>query len=280
MWLYWQAVGALSEGRLWLETGLAAKSPADPQPRMTALWALGWLTYHQGDIPAARSASQQLRSLAMAHDDKAARRNAATLSGMLAIAEDRADDAVRDLEGALTMARALDRPWILATSLLNLGLARAAAENFDDARDAIADALRHYADIDDERFQARSRGYLGLVSLATGDYSQAYVLFAQSLRAFHALAEPGGIAEGLTGLAAVSAASGDASRAGTLIGAAQRLRESIAGSELPLERRTMAGHLQRARDSIDPGDWFAALERGRGLSLDAAIALALALSDI
>jgi non-specific serine/threonine protein kinase len=246
---------------------------------MTALWALGWLAYHQGDMLTARSVTEQLGSLATAHDDDAARRNAATLSGMLAIAEDRTEDAVRDLEVALSIARELDRPWILATSLLNLGLARTAADEFDAAREAIGDALRHYAGIDDQRFQARSRGYLGLVSLSTGDLAQANTLFAQSLRAFHALAEPGGTAEGLTGLAAVAAASGDAGQAATLIGAAQRLRESIAGTELPLERRAMAPHVGRARDSINPDDWAAALERGRGLSLDVAVALALGLSQ-
>jgi predicted ATPase/transcriptional regulator with XRE-family HTH domain len=272
MWLYWQAVGALTEGRMWLERGLAARPPADPQQRMTALWGLGWLAYHQGDVLAARSASEQLGSLATAHNDNAARRNAATLSGMVAIAEDRTDDAIRDLEVALAIAQELDRPWILATSLLNLGMARTAAEDFDGARDAIGDALRHYAEIDDQRFQARSRGYLGLVSLSTGDLSQANTLFAQSLRAFHALAEPGGTAEGLTGLAAVAAALGDASRAATLIGAAQRLRQSIAGSELPLERRAMARHIDQARESIDPGDWATALKRGRELSLDVAVA--------
>ena len=275
MWLYWQAVGALTEGRLWLEKGLSAWPPADPPQRMTALWALGWLSYHQGDIPAARSASEQLGSLATVHDSDAVRRNAATLSGIVAIAEDRADDAVRDLEGALSLARELDRPWILATSLLNLGMARTAAADFDGARNAIGDALRHYAEIDDPRFQARCRGYLGLVSLSTGDLSQAHTLFAQSLRAFHALAEPGGTAEGLSGLAAVAAASGHASRAATLIGAAQRLRESIGGSELPLERRTMARHVDRARETIDPDAWATALELGRGLSLDAAVAQAL-----
>jgi len=278
MWLYWQAVGALAEGRLWIETGLAASSPADPKHRMTAWWALGWLAYHQGDLLAARSATDQLGTLATAHGDDAATRNAATLSGMLAIAEDRADDAVRDLESALSIARELDRPWILATSLLNLGLARAAADDFDGARDAIAVALRHYAEMDDQRFAARSRGYLGLISLATGDLSQAHTLFAQSLRAFHALTEPGGTAEGLTGLAAVAAASGDADRAATLLGAAERLRESIAGSELPLERRTMAPHLDRARESLGPAAWSTALERGRGLSLDVAVAQALVLS--
>src|SRR5688500_13032931 len=105
MWLYWQAVGALSEGRRWLENGLAADPPADPRQRMTALRALGWLAYHQGDILAARSASEQLGSLATAHRDDPGRRNAATLSGMVAIAEDRTEDAVRELEEALSLAR-------------------------------------------------------------------------------------------------------------------------------------------------------------------------------
>jgi predicted ATPase/transcriptional regulator with XRE-family HTH domain len=278
MWLYWQDVGALTEGRLWLEWGLAAQSPADPQQRMIALWALGWLAYHQGDMLAARSASDQLGSLARTHHDHAARRNATTLSGMLAIAEDRTDDALRDLEAALDIARELDRPWILATSLLNLGLARTAAEDFDGARDAIGNALRHYAEIDDQRFQARSRGYLGLISLSTGDLPQAHTLFAQSLRVFQSLAEPGGTAEGLTGLAAVAAAAGDGNRAATLIGAAQRLRESIAGSELPLERRAVARHVDRARESIDPNDWANALEHGRRMPLDVAITQALGLS--
>ena len=276
MWLYWQAVGALAEGRRWLESGLAAGSATDPQQRMTALWALGWLAYHQGDMRAARSARDQLDALTTVHDgDTAARRNAATLSGMVAIAEDRAGDAVRDLERALRIAEELDRPWILATSLLNLGLARTAAEDFEGARRAIGDALGRYAEIDDQRFQARSRGYLALLSLATGDLAQAKTLFAQSLRAFDVLAEPAGTAEALSGLAAVAAASGDASRAATLVGAAQRLRESITGSELPLERRIMARHLEQSRGSVDPDVWARALERGRQLSLDDAVAQAL-----
>lgn len=275
MWLYWQAVGALAEGRRWLESGLAAGSSTDPQQRMTALWALGWLAYHQGDMRAARSASEQLDALTRADGGTAARRNAATLSGIVAIAEDRAEDALRDLEAALRIAEELDLPWILATSLLNLGMARTAAEDFEGARHALGDALAHYAEIDDERFQARSRGYLALVSLATGDLAQARTLFAQSLRAFHVLAEPAGTAEALSGLAAVAAASGDASRAAALVGAAERLRESISGSELPLERRIMARHLERSRGSVDPDVWAGALERGRLLSLDDAVALAL-----
>lgn len=275
MWLYWQAVGALAEGRRWLEHGLAAEPAAQPQQRMIAFWALGWLAYHQGDISSARSASEQLDALAKASADVAAERNAATLSGMVAIAEDRAGDAVRDLERALEIARGLDRPWILATSMLNLGMARIALDDFEGARAALGDALGHYAAIDDQRFQARSRGYLGLVSLATGDLAQAQTLFAQSLRAFDALAEPAGTAEALSGLAAVAAASGDPSLAATLTGAAQRLRESIVGSELPLERRILARYLEQSRGSADPDGWARALERGRRLSLDDVVAVAL-----
>jgi predicted ATPase/DNA-binding XRE family transcriptional regulator len=276
MWLYWQAVGALAEGRSWMEIGLASESLEDPRLRMTAFWALGWLAYHQGDLPAARAASEQLDALATAHDgDPAARRNAATLSGIVAIAEDRAEDALRDLERALRIAEELDLPWILATSLLNLGMARIAAEDFEGARHAIGEALAHYAEIDDQRFQARSRGYLGLVSLATGDLAQAQTLFAQSLRAFDTLVEPAGTAEAFSGLAAVAAAAGDARRAATLTGAAERLRESIGGSALPLERRIMDRRLDHARGSVEPGVWNDALVRGRSLSLEDAVALAL-----
>lgn len=275
MWQYWQACGALVEGRRWLETGLAMEPGASQQTRMTALWGVAWLAYHQGDIEAARAAAVELEQLAAGHGDDAARRNAATVLGMLSISDERPDEAIELLDQALTIARRLESPWILATSLLNLGLGHLSAGDAGRARAAVGEALHKYAAIGDERFEARCQSYLGLISLVEDDLQRARTLLERSLRAFHALGEPGGTAEGLAGLAALAAATGNRARAAALAGAAERLRETYAGGELPLDRRTTARYLEPAREQFGPHTWDRQLRCGRELTLDQAVAMAL-----
>ncbi|MDQ1616445.1 MAG: hypothetical protein QOJ60_2384 [Actinomycetota bacterium] len=275
MWQYWQAGGALAEGRLWLETGLAIEPRASEQTRMTALWGVAWLAYHQGDVEAARAAAIELERMSARNDDDAARRNAATVLGMVAIADDRPNDAVELLDEALDIARRLKRPWILATSLLNLGLGRLSANDADGARTAIGEALRGYVAIGDERFQARCQCYLGLVSLLDDDLPRARTLLERSLAAFHVLGEPAGTAEGLAGHAALAAATRQPAQAAALAGAAERLRETYAGLELPLDRRTTSGFLELARGQLGPRARHHELQRGGELTLDQAVATAL-----
>ncbi len=275
MWLFWQARGGLDEGRHWLTTGLALQPPAEPNLRASALWGQAWLAYHQADDDAADDAGRELAILAVKCGDQATRRNALTIAGMVAIARDRPRDAVEHLTEALTVARALDQPWILATSLLNLGLGHLALGQPDRARPELGEALATYEEIGDQRFHARSLAYLGLTSLLESDPGRAGALFAQSLRAFAALAEPAGTAEGIAGIAAAAAATGQAVRAATLSGAAERLRETIAARELPLERRTTAPYLTRAEQALGSTEWRRAWRSGRALTLPATVSLAL-----
>ncbi len=275
MWLFWQARGGLDEGRHWLTTGLALQSPAERQLRASALWGQAWLAYHQADDDAAEAAGRELAVLADDHGDQATRRNALTIAGMVAIARDRPRDAVARLTEALTVARALGQPWILASSLLNLGLGHLALGHPDRARPALGEALARYDEIGDERFHARCLAYLGLTSLLENDPGRAGALFAQSLRAFAALAEPAGTADGMTGIAAVAAANGQAVRAATLGGAAERLRETVATRELPLERRATAPYFTSAEQEVLPAEWARAWRSGREMTLTVAVSLAL-----
>lgn len=275
MWLFWQANGDLSEGRHWFAAGLSLDPSAPEDVGMTALWGDAWLAYHQGDDQAADACAVRLRALALRHRDAAGQRNAATLQGMLAISRDEPARAIGFLEQALGLARDLDEPWILATSLLNLGLGRLSAGDTDRARTALGEALGRYDGMGDERFHARCLGYLGLTCLMEEDHARAGSLFRQSLRAFHRLGEPAGIAEGLVGIAAVDAADGHPARGATIAGAAERLRERFAGRELPLERRTTARYLDTAHAQIGAEAWAAAWQHGRDLSVDQSVHLAL-----
>lgn len=233
------------------------------------------MAYHQADTDAAEAAGRELVVLAADHGDPATRRNALTITGMVAIARDRPTDAVARLTEALAVARTLDQPWILATSLMNLGLGHLALGKPEAARRALGQALATYDEIGDERFHARCLAYLGLTTLLASDPGHAASLFAQSLRVFAALAEPAGTAEALAGTAAVAAATGQAVRAATLGGAAERLRDTVAAQELPLERKTISAYLTRAQQEAGAPVWTRAWRSGRELTVAAAVSLAL-----
>jgi hypothetical protein len=275
LWQFWQARGELSEGRRWLETGLSLRPSASEASTMTALWGIGWLAYHQADDAAAEEAAVRLADLAQRHDDDRAQRNALTLRGMVAISRDDGVKAVDLLEDALKLARRGGERWLLATSQLNLGLAHLCMANTDSARATIGDALQGYEEIGDQRFHARCLGYLGQAALMDRDSNRASALLRSSLTAFRHLAEPGGTAEALVGLAAVQALQGNATRAATLAGAAERLRDSYASRQLPLDERVSGRYLALAEDLLGPEDWSRAWAEGRDLRLDSAIELAL-----
>ncbi len=218
----------------------------------------------------------ELAGLARQVDDATARRNAATISGIVSLAREDIAGALSSLEEALELARGLEESWLLATSLLNLGMAKIAARETSDARKLIGEALREYAELGDERFRARSLGYLGLAALVDGDPLRGEALYAQ-LAVFETLDEAKGIADALTGLAMAAVLRGLSVRAAQLGGAAERLRESFAGRALPVERRLAQIELAHAKNELGDVDWDAAWTCGRALRVDEAIAVALAL---
>ena len=147
--------------------------------------------------------------------------------------------------------------------------------NTDRARVGIGEALRAYEEIGDQHFHARCLAYLGHAALVDRDTDRAGALLRNSLTAFRHLAEPGGTAEGLVGLAAVHALQGNATRAALLAGAADRLRDSYAGRQLPLDERASGRYLAVAQILLGPEAWSQAWAEGRELRLDSAIDLAL-----
>ncbi len=275
LWQYWQARGALEKGRGWLERGLVDPTAGDPATRLRGLWGLAWLAYEQGDNEGAAKAGVAMTRLAEETGDPVAHRNAHTVAGIVALAAEHSDDAIREFELALAFAQAADVRWLLATSHLNLGIARLAASRPGEARTEIATALAHYEDLGDERFRARCLGYLALANVTEGKPGHAHALYVQSLAVFEVLDEAKGIAEGLTGLATVAAATGDARRAAVLAAAAERLRETTTGRAMPVERRVSAEFLARASSTVAAEAWEAWWVEGRALRLPDAITMAL-----
>jgi DNA-binding NarL/FixJ family response regulator len=112
-------------------------------------------------------------------------------------------------------------------------------------------------------------------AIADGDFPTAYLHLARCLRINKELGEPAGIAFVLVRFAHLAAAQGQATRALRLAGAAATLRDEAETVLAPAVLRRLEEQIAPARRALGPRA-EGTLRRGRRLSLDAAIAEALA----
>jgi predicted ATPase/DNA-binding XRE family transcriptional regulator len=270
MWMFWRMVGRFTEGRQALTAALALPGAHGSAHRPRALWAAGWLAYHQNDQASAARYAEEL--LAAAGEDPMLRRNAATLLGNLAMAERRFDDAVRLLDEALALARTAGSEWHVAASLLNLGTATLHDDELETAERLLDEAKQAFEEVGDRHFVARCILELGYGALVGNDDRGARRWFAAALSDFVGVAEQWGAAEAIVGLAAVAALRADVETAALLTGATDRIYADIGVQLNAPDAALVARVLAEARSA---STWAAAQEEGRGLSLEDAAAVAL-----
>jgi predicted ATPase/class 3 adenylate cyclase len=119
---------------------------------------------------------------------------------------------------------------------------------------------------------------LGYVALAEGDYAKAVALFKESLMLHQEIGNKQGISECLTGFGALAGAQGDLARSARLFGASEALRSTIGAYMWPAEQIEWDRHLASARTKLDEVEWDRAWQEGAAMSMDAAVAYALAWS--
>ena len=272
LWMFWRWQGGFAEGQAWLNEALSIAADAHPEERARALWGAGWLAYDQGDAAATNRIATQLLQLAAATAHPVHRRNGLTLQGMAAMADRRYQAAVGFFEGALDAAEQAGNGWLLATSVLNLGVAALHAGDAQRGERLIDDAVRRYQAHGDELFEARATRYLAVCALVRGDARRAVRLFHDCLDRACELGEKWGIAESLEGMALISAATGRLERAARFTGAAEALREELGARQHPFDRDLFERHL--AQTSIESAAWQSSREAGRAMSLAEVIALA------
>jgi predicted ATPase len=275
VWRYWQRHGDIREGRYWLEEGLAKGDHISWPVLAKALWAASWLAYYQGDFARTRSLSYRHLAAARAADDALSTRNALTGLGMVALAEERYEEAAARLQEALDVCRPLGPIWHRATSFLNLGNAIMLTGDLSRAAALFEEALSLYQERGDEVFTARAQQHLGYVSLLQGDYERARALFTESLQALFSLGEKPGVADGLEAVAALRAVLGEVQKAGQLVEAAAALREVIGVAPLTYLRPLWYPFLVKAEEESSATLWRIAQKQGREMSLREAVALAV-----
>jgi predicted ATPase/DNA-binding XRE family transcriptional regulator len=280
--LWWDR-GHLQEGQDWLTTFLA---PARAWPRhagaltrarAAACGKASYLASSRGDYDAA---------IALADEGLTISRELGDLSGIAWGLAYLAASHYR--RGAVAAARAAGEESLarfreqddLAGVRFALGyLGLAMQDDGDDAAARVvlmegAALAREVGDRDN-----LSRCVLGLAFVAgynQSDFATAAPLFRESLALAHELGNPYPLLYSLDGLAAVAAARGNARQAARLAGFADALRAARGSAPAPQLRSKQERAIAAARHSLSAHDWDIAAAEGAALSLDEAVAEALA----
>jgi non-specific serine/threonine protein kinase len=281
---YWLIRCHYREGLAWLERALAQDSDPPSEARARVLSGAGMLALFLGDYP--RAGALKAESLAFWRgrgNPVAIARElygyglVAYREGDLALAEQRTSEAV-------AVVRACDPPLPGASPVLGIALSNLG--DFALVRgDATLAAARYEEAV--ALFRAGGLGWglteaaigLGNVRLDAGDDAGAEALYGEALGLAHGFGDAARVAGALAGLAGVAVARSRPVRAARLLAAAEAAYATVGMPIFPRDRPTHDRAVAAARAVLGDERFAAAWEAGRALSLEHAVAEALALAD-
>ena len=181
-------------------------------------------------------------------------------------------------EEALRVARASGNPWAKGVVISAVARAASLAGNLDAVYTSYAKATAPLQPMRDPYPYNFTRSEMGRVLRQQGRYAAAAALYAETLRVWQELGNRPAVAHELECLGFVATAGGHAyaGRAATLLGAGEALREAIGSPMTTSERREYDPVLAQLHAVAEQAQVEIAWAKGRALTLEEAVAYALA----
>ena len=200
--------------------------------------------------------------------------------GVLAHREGDLERAAAAYEESLAVQRAIGNQRGVAGVLVNLAALAAARGSESRAAALYEESVPILRGLGDRQVLAEALCGLARATRVRGDLPSATTLLRESLTLHHDQASRRGVAECLEGAAALALAGGQPERAARLLGSADAIREAIGvpvppGERTDSDRTGEAAYVELGRDSFESA-WSA----GRAMTLDSAVAYALAEADV
>jgi predicted ATPase/DNA-binding CsgD family transcriptional regulator len=267
---FWFARGHIREGRRWCQIA-ASKQRVSARGRALALRNLAFFLIQQGEAEQALGLAEEAAALARSVNEPSLM--AWVLHGLA-----QATSAGGDFERAerlygemLDMARQAGDETLVARALCGIA----------DGLQILGESVRARAALEEALSLARPRHDKWLTSLVTGalgrmlapeDPVQALMLLEESLALSHDIGHRWLTARHLEDLADVLASSDRAELSATLLGASEALREAFGFARSSSLQAAVGA---AARERLGPVAFEAAWTKGRAMTLDEAVALAL-----
>ena len=279
LWLYWTVRGRYRAGSRRLDAVLGtfvAQAPEPTPARITATWALGYLSLLAGDLGTARSRFEEVR-LACAETD-AERDLAFALHGLGQV-----HASLGEVEPAIdlfTRARELiaraDDPVSLAFANYYLAIAVATAGRIAESHQLALEGLDASNQGGDGLARGLLHGLLGTVQWLLGDATAGESSLREALGIQHSLGHRLGMATSLEGLAWLAGSSGRPERAARLLGASAALFSQLGLMPiLPYWELHHSACEEAVRAGLGEPRYRSCWQDGHALSRDQVVALAL-----
>jgi tetratricopeptide (TPR) repeat protein len=163
------------------------------------------------------------------------------------------------------------RSW----SLIYLGDVALIQEDVERARSLYQESIAFLRELGDMNFLAYSVRRLGQLAWRAGDYEKAMALFRESLIKNQAVGDPRGAIACLAGFAAIGLAQGTYERAAQIMATVETQLTLIGIRLLPVDKMEYERNLAILRAKLDEKTLTKFWAKGKGLSLEQAVAFAL-----
>lgn len=272
----WYVSGQASEGSRWAERA-AMCGPTPPAVRAEILMTLAWLLTEQGDTARAAMVVDEALALLRTIDRPWLTAQTTIIAGLIALSQGELDRARTALTRALGLNEALQEAMWVPYPLKILGLIDYLQGDLVQADFRLNEALSRFRALGNDFGTATTLINLARLALRQGDVQRAAERYAESLSLRWADGDTISVGSCLRGLALTAAYAQQPERAARLYAAAEALREAMGVGE-PRPSRLESG-FDAARRHLGEQRFAACWEAGRSLSLQEAVAEALAVAE-
>ena len=278
LWRFWTIRAHIAEGRQRLERALRADDRATPA-RALVLNGATATALAQGDTISARRWADEALAIHRALDDTRGTANSILLLGNVSAEERDLPAAMTLYEDALARFRRLgDEHYVLLATRLVAWMCYDMGDR-DRARALHEEVVRRARVSGNLRMQATSLGALAEYAIYEGRIAEALPMLRESTRIYRNLGESHVLAINLCRFARAVAAVGKADTAARILSAAEALREEIGMSWSYWVVEMNDATLREVHAAVADAAFREAWERGRRLSADDAVGLALTALD-
>jgi predicted ATPase/class 3 adenylate cyclase len=277
LWRFWQQRGHLAEGRRWLEELLALPSGQGRTPaRAKALTGAGGIAWWQEDMAAARAFYEEALAIERELGDPARIAEALYNQGFILGAQEDFDAALRLFEESLELFRRVGDEPGMTRALWMIVIRDLVAGDVDRAVARAEQAVATWRRVGDRFHLGDGLVWLAVLYARADRRADARSAILQALELFGEIDSPMGMVSVVLGLAYVARWEERHEDAMRLVGAADGLRERVGGgAPVNFLAGSMGGPEAEARAHLSPEAAQRAIEEGRTMSMDAAVALAL-----
>ena len=276
---FWDAHGHLSEGRQWLEAALERDNVQPPVARAKALVQGSSLALRQNDYVRGEGLAEASLAIYQALGDAQGIGLALKCLGVAAYERGDYHQAETVLQEALVLVKSVKNDQHASLVLSHLGIVQLFQARFVQAETYLAESVTLGRAVGDIRYTAIALVLRGIALLFQGDGRQAGAALIESLVLLRDIHDRLFMLYCLSGLGGVASAQGEPVRAARLFGAVTTLRDVLGVPTLLGEHALQEGLVAAARSQVDEATFATGWAEGQAMTLEQAIAYALALAS-